>query len=300
MPASDVRTAVVEALGRTVAGRRRSSRCDRRPATKTAPNTRSQDSSRRFCSCRLKMWPTASRRSGDRASARRIVAYRRQHGLTPVPHAAGGARAAHGRVARVRRRIQRRSRQWPPQHRGGECSARAWHRARFGRMRCRHLARGSSRRNRRAEHRRQDAPLTGAMPGAPEGVRAQPMRRRTRRAPCAQPTSRSRAVAALARRAERHFGRPQDIEWAYADNALLPAPVTADHVARATAGSGRAHSPLGQQQHRRELQRRDDAADVFVCVGDLRARLPAVLPDDARSGRANRHGTTRRFATCWG
>jgi hypothetical protein len=66
----------------------------------------------------------------------------------------------------------------------------------------------------------------------------------------------------------------------------VSAPVAADHLPPRAGRSRRPPRGLGQQQHRRELQRRDDAADVLVRAGDLPARLRAVLPDD---GRARTH-----------
>ena len=61
----------------------------------------------------------------------------------------------------------------------------------------------------------------------------------------------------------RHFGRPQDIEWAIADRLVLlqSRPITS---MRAIADPDGAAHHLGQQQHRRKLQRRHDAADVLV------------------------------------
>ena len=91
-----------------------------------------------------------------------------------------------------------------------------------------------------------------------------------------------RNVAALARQASRLFGAPQDIEWAI-DGGLLPVAVTPGDVAEDDGRSGWSACDLGQQQHRRKLQRRHAAIDVFVRARDLSARLPAVLPDDGRS-----------------
>ncbi len=72
----------------------------------------------------------------------------------------------------------------------------------------------------------------------------------------------------------------------------LPAAITAHHVDGHDSRSRRRAPPVGQQQHRGKLQRRDDADDLFVRVGDLRARLPPVLSRDARA-RARRGGTRR-------
>ena len=100
-----------------------------------------------------------------------------------------------------------------------------------------------------------------------------------------------RAVAALARQAARLFGRPQDIEWAIADRLVLlqSRPVTS---IRTMSDPDGVPGHLGQQQHRRELQRRHDAADVFLRARDLPAGLPTVLPDDGRA-RARDRGARR-------
>jgi pyruvate,water dikinase len=56
-------------------------------------------------------------------------------------------------------------------------------------------------------------------PAAPDGVAAQELDDAAARAP-ALTDDEVRAVAALARRAAAHFGRPQDIEWAYEGSTL--------------------------------------------------------------------------------
>ena len=56
-------------------------------------------------------------------------------------------------------------------------------------------------------------------PGTAEGVAAQPLPAEMTRQP-ALGEDQVRAVAALARAAARHFGRPQDIEWAWAGGRL--------------------------------------------------------------------------------
>ena len=70
------------------------------------------------------------------------------------------------------------------------------------------------------------------------------------------------------------------------------ASVASGHVAPLGSRSGRRAGHLGQQQYRRELQRRDHPADLLVRERDLRARVPAVLPVDARAGGGRRR--TRR------
>ena len=106
-------------------------------------------------------------------------------------------------------------------------------------------------------------------------------------------------AGAGARTAARLFGWPQDIEWAIGDRLVLlqSRPITS---LRSTADPDGAPRHLGQQQHRRKLQRRHDAADVFVRARDLSARLPAVLPDDGRAAARDRAARRHVSRTCSG
>jgi pyruvate,water dikinase len=56
-------------------------------------------------------------------------------------------------------------------------------------------------------------------PGSPEGVAPEPLAEGQGARPCLS-EDQVRAVAALARACSRHFGRPQDIEWALAEGRL--------------------------------------------------------------------------------
>ena len=155
----------------------------------------------------------------------RLLAYRRQHGLERVRATRRRSCSAHGRVERGRRRIQRGSRQWPPPHRGGERGARAWHRPRFGRVRCRHVAGRSIRRNRRAKRRRQEHRSSHAMPSAPKVCARSPCRRTSSRRPRSATSRSSGRGAGAARRAS--FWPTAGYRVGVVENAALPAPVPA-------------------------------------------------------------------------
>ena len=72
-------------------------------------------------------------------------------------------------------------------------------------------------------------------------------------------------VARLVRQVAQHAGRPQDIEWAFENGDVLLLQARPDHDAPVNRRSRWRAPPVGQQQHRRKLQRRDDAADILVC-----------------------------------
>src|SRR5262249_21339623 len=89
---------------------------------------------------------------------------------------------------------------------GGDADADTWHVDRDGRIIDRRIA------QKKIAHT--------ADPGSHEGVRSVPVPQ----AKASQPAltdEQVRAVAELARRAGKHFGRPQDIEWAYASGELF-------------------------------------------------------------------------------
>jgi pyruvate,water dikinase len=148
----------------------------------------------------------------------RILAYRRQHGLALIPAAPAVLvqRMVDARVAGVafsadpvsgRRGIAVVSAA-PGLGTGvvsGECDADTWQVDRYGAIVARNIV------SKRTAHR-QDA-------GSREGVRSEPIAADVAMRPALDDQA-VMAVAALARRAERHFGRPQDIEWAHDDNAL--------------------------------------------------------------------------------
>ena len=193
---------------------------------------------------------------------RPLLAYRREHNLAPTPTPPDRARAADGAGGSGRRRLRSRPRQRPaPRGRGqrrlglgtalvsGDADADTYHVDRDGTIVERAIA------DKRFAHR--------AAPGSGEGVEAVPVPEDQARRP-ALTDEQVRAVADLVRRTGRHFGRPQDIEWAIESGPTLSAPVAADHFADADGRPRRRHQRLGQQQHRRELQRRDHAADVLL------------------------------------
>lgn len=87
----------------------------------------------------------------------------------------------------------------------GECDADTWHLDRGGSIVSRTIA------SKTTAHRPD--------PGSHEGVRGEAVRGELADIPCLG-DDQVRAVAELARLAARHFGRPQDIEWALEDGAL--------------------------------------------------------------------------------
>jgi pyruvate,water dikinase len=148
----------------------------------------------------------------------RIVAYRREHGLPPAPRppavlvqrmvAADAAGVAFGAdPVSGRRGVAVVSAVFGLGTAlvGGDADADTWHVDRDGRIIERRIV------EKKVQH--------VAHPGSGEGVRAEPV-------PAAKAThpaltdEQVLAVAALARRAGKHFGRPQDIEWAYAGGEL--------------------------------------------------------------------------------
>lgn len=149
----------------------------------------------------------------------RIVAYRREHRLplTPRPPAVLVQRMVEADSAGVafgadpvsgRRGVAVVSSVWGLGTAlvSGEADADTWRVDRDGRILDAHIA------HKKIAHR--------ADPGSREGVKAESLGGKT-----AFSTSltgdRVRAVAELARRAGKHFGRPQDIEWAYANGELF-------------------------------------------------------------------------------
>lgn len=87
----------------------------------------------------------------------------------------------------------------------GECDADTWRVDRQGCIIDEHIA------DKCVAHR--------AAPDSHEGVRAVPVKSELAKHPCLT-AEQVRSVADLARRAARHFGRPQDIEWAIENGAL--------------------------------------------------------------------------------
>ena len=87
----------------------------------------------------------------------------------------------------------------------GECDADTWRVERSGRIIDERIA------DKALAHR--------AAPGAPEGIGAEAVTAELASRPCLS-TDQVRSVAELARRAARHFGRPQDIEWAMEEGNL--------------------------------------------------------------------------------
>ena len=141
--------------------------------------------------------------------------------------------------------------------------------------------------HRRAPHRR-EASHARRRPGeSPGGVRTADVPRRARRSAGADRRRRfSRWRRWREPRDGTSAGRRTSSGRSPIGLVLLQSrPITS---LRALADpDARAHH-LGQQQHRRKLQRRHDAADVFVRARDLRGRLPAVLPDDGRARARDR------------
>ena len=149
----------------------------------------------------------------------RILAYRRQHNLDPVPRppavlvqrmidATASGVAFSADPVSGRRAIAVVSAAWGLGTGvvSGECDADNWHVDRNSRIVERAIA------AKRIAHRRSASTV--------EGVRAEQVDINA----AAQPALGDdlvRAVADLARRAERYFGRPQDIEWAVEDGRLF-------------------------------------------------------------------------------
>jgi len=148
----------------------------------------------------------------------RIVAYRREHGLPLTPRAPGvlvqrmvradaagvafGADPVSGRrgVAVVSAVFGLGTALV-----GGDADADTWHVDRDGRIIDRRIV--------------EKKVMHVADAGSREGVRAEPVPAAKAALP-ALSDEQVVAVAALARRAGKHFGRPQDIEWAYASGEL--------------------------------------------------------------------------------
>jgi len=152
------------------------------------------------------------------AYAPRVWAYRRQHGLSPVPSppavlvqrmvnadAAGVAFSADPVSGARGRRVVSAVLGLGDALVSGEADADTWHVDRGGDILSRSVV------DKACAHR------YDATRGA--GVCPQPVAESRRREP-ALSDAQVRAVAQLAQRAEAHFGRPQDIEWAIEDGAL--------------------------------------------------------------------------------
>jgi phosphohistidine swiveling domain-containing protein len=148
----------------------------------------------------------------------RILAYRRQHNLDPVPRppAVLVQRMIDATIAGVafsadpvsgRRATAVVSAAWGLGTGvvSGECDADTWHVDRSGRIVERAIA------AKRIAHRRSASNV--------EGVRAEPVDADAAARP-ALSDDMAQSVAELARRAEHHFGRPQDIEWAVEGDRL--------------------------------------------------------------------------------
>jgi pyruvate,water dikinase len=142
----------------------------------------------------------------------RVLAYRREKGLAPLPVApavlvqrmvpavAAGVAFSADPVS-CRRGIAVVSGVYGLGSAlvSGECDADTWRVDRGGTIVAREIA------DKRSAHR--------ADPGSHEGVRSEAVPPELAKRPCLT-DDQVRAVAELARRAARHFGRPQDIEWA--------------------------------------------------------------------------------------
>ena len=143
-----------------------SSRCARRPATRTAREHSFAGQLDSF----LNVAPADVARegratSGARASAIAILALPARARPVAAAASAGRADAAHGHAARRRRGVRRRSGLGPPRRRRRERGAGPRLRARLGRGGCRHLARRSRGHDRRAAHRRRSAACTSPTAG---------------------------------------------------------------------------------------------------------------------------------------
>ncbi len=148
----------------------------------------------------------------------RLLAYRQQHGLTVLPHppavlvqrmvgstVSGVAFSADPVSGRRSVAVVSAALGLGTGLVSGECDADTWHIDRTGAIISRSIV------TKRAGHRRDET--------HPEGVRAAPIPDDL----AAQPALSDQQVievAALARRAEGHFGRPQDIEWAFDDRRV--------------------------------------------------------------------------------
>ena len=105
--------------------------------------------------------------------------------------------------------------------------------------------------------------------------------------PRAPPRSATRSSAGWPDRAPvaAQLGRPQDMEWAFRGGRL--------HLLQSrpsrpwTVGAQGRAADLGQQQHRRELRRHHDPADLLLRAPRLRRGLPPVLPDAGRAARSS-------------
>lgn len=148
----------------------------------------------------------------------RVLAYRRERGLPPLPsppavlvqrmvtaEAAGVAFSADPVSGRRGIAVVSGVYGLGSSLVSGECDADTWRIDRAGVIVEEAVA------DKRIAHR--------ADPGSPEGVRSTEVPPEQSARPCLTPDQ-VRAVADLARRAARHFGRPQDIEWAIEDNTL--------------------------------------------------------------------------------
>jgi pyruvate,water dikinase len=148
----------------------------------------------------------------------RVLAYRRERGLTPLPsppavlvqrmvaaEAAGVAFSADPVSGRRGIAVVSGVHGLGTALVSGECDADTWRVERNGKIVEREIA------DKRTAHR--------AAPGNNEGVRSVAVAPDCANAPCLT-NEHVREVAELARRAARHFGRPQDIEWAVADGRM--------------------------------------------------------------------------------
>jgi pyruvate,water dikinase len=152
------------------------------------------------------------------AFSERIVAYRREHGLGPLPRApavliqrmvnaqaAGVAFSADPVAGRRGVAIVSAVYGQGTALVSGDADADTYHVARDGTIVQRSIA------DKRMAHR--------PAPGSAEGIRVEVVATDRAREP-ALTDGQVRAVADLARRAGKHFGRPQDIEWAIEDGRL--------------------------------------------------------------------------------
>jgi rifampicin phosphotransferase len=149
----------------------------------------------------------------------RLLAYRREHGLTPAPQppgvliqrmvdprSAGVAFGAHPTTGRRSVSVVSAVPGFGSAVVSGEADADTWLVDRTGAILERHIP---------PKHRMHIADAS-----APGGVRAVDVARERVHQPSLSDAE-VRAVAGLARAAGRHFGRPQDIEWAMADRLFL-------------------------------------------------------------------------------
>ena len=181
----------------------------------------------------------------------RILAYRREHGLDPLPRppavliqrmidaeTAGVAFGADPVSGRRSVAVVAAVYGLGTALVSGDADADTFHVDRDGAIVQRAIA------DKRSVHR--------PAPGSAEGIRVESVPQDR----ASQPTltdDQVRAVADLARRAGKHFGRPQDIEWAIEAGRLYllqSRPITS---LAAVSRSRRRSEHLGQQQHRRKL-----------------------------------------------